>query len=187
MRRKAIIAICITVAAAFLGLYLDFRVTDTRSLMAAAKAQQVEPYAFYVRMEKSVDARYAVPTLTAAHRAEESLPDGAVMVLENAKDTRIALTSACAPKLTTLQTVIYRMRNALGNQKAQVCLTGRTQRRDIEQAARDLLSALGDEPRESLIQDSLVSITGDTVQVALRRDAQGARVYIGRPHIPIEY
>lgn len=187
MRRKAIIAICITVAAAFLGLYLDFRVTDTRSLMAAAKAQQVEPYAFYVRMEKSVDARWAVPTLTAARRAEASLPDGSVTVLENERATRVALTSACAPKLSTLQTVIYRMRNALGNQAAQVCLTGRTQREDIEQAARDILAALGDEPEEALIQDALVSLTGKRAQVALRRDEHGAKVYIGRPHIPIEY
>lgn len=187
MRRKAIIAICITVAAAFLGLYLDYRVTDTRSLMAAAKAQNVEPYAFYVRMEKSVDARFAVPTLTAARRAEASLPDGSVTVLENAQATRVALTSACAPKLTTLQTVIYRMRNALGNQTAQVCLTGRTQREDLEQAARDIMTALGDEPEEALIQDALVSQTGKRTQVALRRDEHGAKVYIGRPHIPIEY
>ena len=62
-----------------------------------------------------------------------------------------------------------------------------TQRTDLEQAAREILAALGDEAQEALVQGSLVSLTGARTQVALRLDGAGARVYIGRPHIPIEY
>lgn len=187
MRRKAIAAICATVAAAFLALYLDFALTDTRSLMAAARTQQVEPYAFYVRMEHEVSAWGAVPVLTAAQRAAQTLPSGGVTVLESPQRTHVALTSACAPDLWTLQGVIRRMRNALGRREAVICLTGRTQRTDLEQAAREILAALGDEAQEALVQGSLVSLTGARAQVALRLDGAGARVYIGRPHIPIEY
>lgn len=187
MRRKAIAAICATVAAAFLALYLDFALTDTRSLMAAARAQQVEPYAFYVRMEREVSPWGAVPVLTAAQRAAQTLPSGGVTVLESPQRTHVALTSACAPDLWTLQGVIRRMRNALGRREAVICLTGRTQRTDLEQAAREILAALGDEAQEALVQGSLVSLTGARTQVALRLDGEGARVYIGRPHIPIEY
>ena len=56
--------------------------------------------------------------------------------------------------------------------EAAICLTGRTQRTDLEQAARDILAALGDEAQEALVQESLVSLTGARAQVALRLDGE---------------
>ncbi|MDR3051272.1 MAG: hypothetical protein LBU67_06070 [Oscillospiraceae bacterium] len=155
------------------------------ALLRAAHDCGVTPHAFYVQAGAALPAAQARAILRLLRNA---WPDAEARSAPHGGTENLTLAAACAPDAGQARQAARRMANLLGRgADIRFCLTGRADGHDMAGDAQRALTALEDAPIEGLVQDNLVSLTGARVQVALRRDAQGAAALLALPLIPIDY